>query len=82
MDQVQNFERNRGTYLYERLSKVRGVTIYGPSPKQAAARGRASLASFNVEVRAAWPFAWHFVKRQVFVSCRGLCGFFPWLVLY
>lgn len=34
-------------YLYERLSKVPGVTIYGPKPS--AKRGRAALAAFNVE---------------------------------
>ena len=35
------------SYLYERLSKVKKVTIYGPPPS--VPRGRASLASFNVE---------------------------------
>ncbi len=35
-------------YLYERLSAVPDVTIYGPSPKQAGARGRAALSAFNV----------------------------------
>lgn len=34
-------------YLYERLSKVPRVTVYGPPPS--APRGRASLCSFNVE---------------------------------
>lgn len=41
------YERHLGTYLYERLSAVPGVTIYGPAPS--APRGRAALASFNVE---------------------------------
>ncbi len=36
-------------YLYQELSRVPGVTIYGPSPQQAGGRGRASLAAFNVE---------------------------------
>lgn len=57
MDRVHDFEHEIGTYLYERLSKVQGVTIYGPSPKQAGARGRASLAAFNVEV--SWPLLSH-----------------------
>lgn len=33
-------------YLYERLSAVKGVTVYGPKP--GSPRGRASLAAFNV----------------------------------
>jgi cysteine desulfurase/selenocysteine lyase len=35
-----------GGYLYERLSSLERVTIYGPPPS--APRGRAALASFNV----------------------------------
>jgi len=49
MDRVHAYEHDIGTYLYDRLAAVPKVTIYGPSPKQAGARGRASLASFNVE---------------------------------
>jgi hypothetical protein len=47
MDQVHAYEEEIGGYLYERLAAVEGVTIYGPPPS--AARGRASLAAFNVE---------------------------------
>lgn len=39
----------RCSYLYERVSKVKGVTVYGPSPAAAGRRGRASLAAFNVQ---------------------------------
>eukprot|EP00798_Chlamydomonas_sp_ICE-L_P018266 gene18266-24720_t len=47
MDNVHNFETDIGSYLYDRLSKVPGVQIYGPKPS--GPRGRASLCSFNVE---------------------------------
>ncbi|CAG9460771.1 unnamed protein product [Pedinophyceae sp. YPF-701] len=47
MARVHDFEQEIGAYLYERLSGVEGVTIYGPPPD--APRGRASLCSFNVE---------------------------------
>jgi cysteine desulfurase/selenocysteine lyase len=47
MDKVHAYEEEIGGYLYERLAGVEGVTIYGPPPS--AARGRASLAAFNVE---------------------------------
>lgn len=36
-------------YLYERTAKVNGVKVYGPSPASAGQRGRAALATFNVE---------------------------------
>lgn len=49
MGSVQQYEHELGSYLHERLSVVPGVTVYGPTPKQAGKRGRASLASFNVE---------------------------------
>jgi len=45
MDRIHDYEVEIGTYLYERLSEVPGVTIYGPPP----ARGRASLCAFNVD---------------------------------
>ena len=45
MDRVHAFESEIGEYMYEKLSAVNGVTIYGPTPAQ----GRASLAAFNVE---------------------------------
>ncbi|KAL6758582.1 molybdenum cofactor sulfurase [Haematococcus lacustris] len=49
MARVHQYEEEIGTYLYQRLASVPGVTIYGPSPQQAGARGRASLAAFNVQ---------------------------------
>lgn len=45
MGRVQEAEQQLGTYLYEQLAAVPGVTIYGPPP----ARGRAALASFNID---------------------------------
>ncbi|GMH36503.1 hypothetical protein BSKO_04371 [Bryopsis sp. KO-2023] len=45
MDKVQSYEEEIGGYLYEKLSAVDGLRIYGPPPSL----GRASLCSFNVE---------------------------------
>lgn len=45
MEEVHAFEREIGGYLYERLSAVDGVRVYGPKPEQ----GRASLCAFNCE---------------------------------
>lgn len=47
MAAVAAHEAELGGYLYERLSAVDGVTVYGPRPT--AARPRAALAAFNVE---------------------------------
>jgi cysteine desulfurase/selenocysteine lyase len=47
MDTVHAYEEEIGGYLYERLAAVPKATIYGPPPT--AKRGRASLASFNVQ---------------------------------
>ena len=44
MDRVHSFEKEIGGILYDKLSAVNDVTIYGPTPAQ----GRASLAAFNV----------------------------------
>ena len=51
MDKIQAFEEEIGGYLYERLTRVPGVKVYGPSPSSAGGklRGRASLSAFNVE---------------------------------
>ena len=50
MQRVHDYEHEMGDYLYERLSGVSGVRIYGPSPERAlAGGGRASLSAFNVE---------------------------------
>lgn len=45
MDVVERYESELAGYLYEQLSQVDGVTIYGPKPSQ----GRAALCSFNVQ---------------------------------
>jgi cysteine desulfurase/selenocysteine lyase len=45
MKRVHDFEVEVGGILYDKLSAVNDVTIYGPTPDQ----GRASLAAFNVE---------------------------------
>ncbi|OUS43901.1 molybdenum cofactor sulfurase [Ostreococcus tauri] len=45
MDRIHEYEVEIGRYLYEKLSQVPKVTIYGPPPS----RGRASLCAFNVE---------------------------------
>ena len=47
MDKIHEYETEIGRYLYEKLSAIDRVTIYGPSPD--AALGRAALATFNVE---------------------------------
>lgn len=47
MDAVHHFEEEIGGYLWEKLRSVDGITLYGPAP--GGKRGRASLASFNVE---------------------------------
>jgi len=47
MDKVHDYEVELSNYLYEQLSTVPGVTIYGPKPD--AKGGRAALCSFNVE---------------------------------
>jgi len=48
MDRVHAYEDAAGAYLWERLSAVKGVSLYGPPPRKST-RGRASLASFNVD---------------------------------
>ncbi|KAL3146011.1 hypothetical protein ABBQ38_015368 [Trebouxia sp. C0009 RCD-2024] len=45
MEKVHAYEQELGGYLYQQLSTVTNVTIYGPNP----CRGRAALCSFNVE---------------------------------
>merc|ERR1712070_745914 len=47
MDNVHAYEQEIGDYLYEELSKVEGVRIFGPPPS--APGGRAALCSFHVE---------------------------------
>jgi len=46
MDKVHEHEKLLSDYLYEKLHKVAGVTVYGPKPSDQA-DGRAALAAFN-----------------------------------
>lgn len=48
MDKVEAHEHELGKYLYEKLSEVEGVRIYGPKPGPDG-KGRAALAAFNTE---------------------------------
>lgn len=45
MENIHNYEQQLTAYLYEKLSKIPAVRIYGPSFE----KGRASLVAFNVE---------------------------------
>lgn len=47
MDAIHQYEEEIGGYLWERMKSVNGVTLYGPAP--GGKRGRAALATFNVE---------------------------------
>ncbi|CAD6258659.1 unnamed protein product [Miscanthus lutarioriparius] len=47
MEQIHEYEKELGTYLYESLLSVPNVQIYGPAPSQTV--HRAPLCSFNVE---------------------------------
>jgi len=44
---VHEYEIEMANYLYQQLSSVPGVVIYGPPPS--TPRGRAALCAFNVE---------------------------------
>jgi cysteine desulfurase / selenocysteine lyase len=48
MDKIHAYEAELTAYLYEKLSKIPGVRIYGNQPTKDG-EGRAALASFNVE---------------------------------
>jgi hypothetical protein len=47
IQRVHQFEKDLGEHLYEELSKVDGVKIYGPPPD--VPLGRAALAAFNID---------------------------------
>lgn len=47
MQQIHEYERGLGEHLWERLSSLGGLQLYGPRPD--APNGRAALLSFNVE---------------------------------
>ncbi|CAD6251105.1 unnamed protein product [Miscanthus lutarioriparius] len=47
MEQIHEYEKELGTYLYESLLSVPNVRIYGPAPSQTD--HRAPLCSFNIE---------------------------------
>ncbi|MGC9502586.1 SufS family cysteine desulfurase [Baaleninema sp.] len=46
MDKVAEYEHELCRYLFDKLSTVPGITVYGPQPK-ADGSGRAALASFT-----------------------------------
>lgn len=48
MDKIHTYEEELTAYLFEKLSKIHKLRIYGPEPQQNG-QGRAALASFNVE---------------------------------
>lgn len=48
MDRIAAYEHELTAYLYQELSKIPEVTLYGPLP-QADGSGRAALATFTVE---------------------------------
>lgn len=45
MQKLHDYEDELGGYLYEQLSSLNRVKVYGPSPE----KGRAALCSFNVD---------------------------------
>ncbi|VFQ99365.1 unnamed protein product [Cuscuta campestris] len=47
MQRIHGYEVELGRYLYDSLSSVPGVRIYGPAPSQTVKR--AALCSFNIE---------------------------------
>ena len=48
MEKIQNYEAELTTYLFDKLSQIPEVTIYGPQANTHG-EGRAALASFTVE---------------------------------
>ncbi|MEM9090993.1 MAG: SufS family cysteine desulfurase [Cyanobacteria bacterium P01_F01_bin.53] len=48
MDRIADYEHQLTAYLYEQISKVPQVKLYGPKP-QADGTGRAAIATFTVE---------------------------------
>lgn len=47
MQQIHDYEMELGNYLYDRLSSISDVRIYGPAPSRTVKR--AALCSFNVK---------------------------------
>ena len=47
MDKLEAYEHELGAYLYDRLTAIEGVRIYGPKPS--ASMPRAALCAFNVD---------------------------------
>ncbi|KAH0676809.1 hypothetical protein KY285_024610 [Solanum tuberosum] len=47
MQQIHDYEMELGNYLYDRLSSISDVRIYGPTPSRTVKR--AALCSFNVK---------------------------------
>jgi len=45
MQRIAEYEKEIGDYLYDRMTSIEGLTVYGPP----ASRGRGPLCAFNVE---------------------------------
>jgi len=69
MDRIHEYENELSKYLYESLSKVPNVRIYGPPPGSKG-DGRASLCSFNVEGIHATDLA-SFLDQQHGIAVRS-----------
>lgn len=48
MERIENYEHQLTAYLYEQISQVPKLTLYGPKPN-ADGSGRAAIATFTVE---------------------------------
>ena len=48
MDRIADYEHELTAYLYEKISAIPQVTLYGPKPN-ADGTGRAAIATFTVE---------------------------------
>lgn len=68
-----------GKYLYEKLSSVPGVRIYGPRPSESVQR--AALCSFNVEGLHPTDLA-TFLDQQVCYNCELICPITCWFFLF
>eukprot|EP00471_Norrisiella_sphaerica_P001771 CAMPEP_0184491392 /NCGR_PEP_ID=MMETSP0113_2-20130426/20326_1 /TAXON_ID=91329 /ORGANISM="Norrisiella sphaerica, Strain BC52" /LENGTH=483 /DNA_ID=CAMNT_0026875749 /DNA_START=75 /DNA_END=1526 /DNA_ORIENTATION=+ len=47
MSQVHEYEMELGHYLWDSLSEIPGISLYGPSPSSSAGRDRGALVAFN-----------------------------------
>mmetsp|Transcript_21584 Transcript_21584/g.32119 ORF Transcript_21584/g.32119 Transcript_21584/m.32119 type:complete len:556 (+) Transcript_21584:68-1735(+) len=49
MEKIHEYEKMMGKKLYEALSEIPGVSIYGPPPDSPAGKERGALVTFNCE---------------------------------